>query len=63
VKRSLPVRRTHRPLLQGVWRESCFCSNGKWQVKRSTSIKKYVCCLLIGAEKGVFVFWSFSGIL
>ena len=39
VKRSRPRRSTHRPLLQGVWRETCFCSNRKWQVKRRVSVR------------------------
>lgn len=54
VKRSLPARRTHRPPLQGVCGESCFCSNRKWQVKRSVSIKICLRCSLVPERKSLF---------
>lgn len=54
VKRSLPARRTHRPPLQAVCGESCFCSNRKWQVKRSVSIKICLRCSLVPERKSLF---------
>lgn len=59
VKRSGPRRSAHRPLLRGVCRETGWCSNRKWQVKRSVSVR--ICPFARQRKKTLFFFWSSSG--